>query len=142
MFKDGTFSFDHIEFNRFVLAFQQTAITKLRTNVTQAQVSHVGQGSHTTICDLMVRSQERSFFQKAAEMDFWVLWTSDSCLWIQEQLVPSHAYLNPNSSYVQRRMGWRAAEGLGPKGTGHFQFELNIYFTDLVIQERLTPINK
>lgn len=38
----------------------------------------------------------------------------------------------------------KAAEGLGPGGeglgwgTGYFQFELNIYFTDLVIQQRLT----
>lgn len=34
MFKDSTFSFDHIEFNRFVLAFQQKAVSKLRINVT------------------------------------------------------------------------------------------------------------
>lgn len=36
MYIDGTLSFDHIEFNRFVLAFQQAAVTKLRTNVTWA----------------------------------------------------------------------------------------------------------
>lgn len=62
MYKDVTLSFDHTESNRFVLAFQQIAVTKLRANVTW--VSHVG--VIHTIYDLVVF---RTFFQRVAEME-------------------------------------------------------------------------